>query len=313
MSAEVLSIGELIVEVMRPGVDQPLDRPGEFVGPFPSGAPAIFIDCAAKLGAGCGFIGAVGDDDFGSLCIERLSADGVDVQQISRVEGYATGVAFVGYFADGSRKFLFHIAHAAAGQIPPIDEAYVANGKFLHVCGCTLSISEGLRDRCYAAVDAIADAGGRVSFDPNLRPELLGPERARAMCMPVVEKCYLLLPSGDEAELIAQRDDPDEACKALLDMGPKVVALKRGAKGCRVFSRDGVFDAPAFTIDEVDPTGAGDCFDAGFVTGLMEGLPLEETARLANAVGALGASCKGPMEGTFPRAEVEEFISQGRR
>ncbi|MCD6288120.1 MAG: sugar kinase [Candidatus Hydrogenedentes bacterium] len=311
MSADIISIGELIVEVMRPGVDQPLDRPGEFVGPFPSGAPAIFIDCAAKLGGSCGFIGAVGNDDFGSLCIERLRADGIDISRISRVDGYATGVAFVGYFADGSRKFLFHIAHAAAGQIPRVDKNYARAGRFLHVCGCTLSMSELMRDRCYAAVNAITEGGGRVSFDPNLRPELLGPDQFRSLCMPVVEKCYLMLPSANEAELIAGRDDPDEACKALLDMGPKIVALKRGAKGCRVFSAEGVFDSPGFSIDEIDPTGAGDCFDAGFVTGLMEGLPLDETARLANAAGALSASRKGPMEGTFPRAEVERFMANG--
>jgi sugar/nucleoside kinase (ribokinase family) len=65
-------------------------------------------------------------------------------------------------------------------------------------------------------------------------------------------------------------------------------------------------------VEAVDPTGAGDCFDAGFVVGLLEGLPLEQVGQLANACGALGATKKGPMEGAFQREAVEEFMTAGR-
>ena len=60
----------------------------------------------------------------------------------------------------------------------------------------------------------------------------------------------------------------------------------------------------------MDPTGAGDCFDAGFVVGLLEGLPLESGGKLANACGALGATAKGPDGSAFPRAEVEAFMKK---
>ncbi|MCD6232542.1 sugar kinase, partial [Candidatus Aerophobetes bacterium] len=69
MNIEVASIGELLVEVMRKKVDEPLGVPGTFVGPFPSGAPAIFIDTVARLGVRSGFIGTVGEDDFGKLIL----------------------------------------------------------------------------------------------------------------------------------------------------------------------------------------------------------------------------------------------------
>ena len=100
--------------------------------------------------------------------------------------------------------------------------------------------------------------------------------------------------------------------QALLQTGPEVVALKRGAEGCTIITKDQQLEAPAFTVEAVDPTGAGDCFDAGFVVGLLEGLPLEEVGRLANACGALGATQKGPMEGAFRRDAVEEFMTTGR-
>ena len=70
MSVEVISLGELLVEIMRKEVDQPLDRPADFVGPFPSGAPAIFADAVAKLGHSAGFVGALGNDDFARCYLE---------------------------------------------------------------------------------------------------------------------------------------------------------------------------------------------------------------------------------------------------
>ena len=313
MALEVVAIGEALVEVMRTRIDDPLDKPSEFVGPFPSGAPAIFADQAARLGHKVRFIGAVGDDDFGTCLLHRLQADGLDVTLCPRVPDRATGVAFVTYFSDGNRRFLYHIAHAAAGQMPDLSEDYFQGVKFLHICGSSLSVSEEMREKCYQAVEFTKAAGGRVSFDPNLRPELLGGEEVlRRICSPVVGASYVVLPSGAEAELLSGVSGADEACRALLDRGPEVVALKRGAEGCTVITKDEKIDAPAFQVEALDPTGAGDCFDAGFVVGLLEGLPLEEVGKLANACGALGATRKGPMEGAFPRGVVDRFLKEGR-
>lgn len=312
MSVEIIAIGEALVEVMRTRVDDPLDKASEFVGPFPSGAPAIFADQAARLGHKVGFIGAVGDDDFGTCLLDRLDADGLDATYCPRIPDRATGVAFVTYFSDGNRRFLYHIAHAAAGQMPDLAAEYFAGVKFLHICGSSLSVSERMRNCCHTAVELTTAAGGRVSFDPNLRPELLGGEEAlRRICSPVVEAAHVVLPSGSEAELLTGVTGAEDACRALLDKGPMVVALKRGAEGCTIITADEKIDAPAFTVDAVDPTGAGDCFDAGFVVGLLEGLPLDQVGRLGNACGALGATRKGPMEGAFHRDTVERFMREG--
>ena len=93
-------------------------------------------------------------------------------------------------------------------------------------------------------------------------------------------------------------------------MGVKVVVLKLGDRGCRVFSAEGALDVPGFKVRAVDPTGAGDCFDAGFVSGYLDNLPLYEAARIANAMGALAASRMGPMEGTFSLKEVMDFAGR---
>ena len=308
---EILSIGELIVEIMRKDVDAPLDVAADFTGPYPSGAPAIMADQAARLGHSVGFIGAVGDDDFGLCLTRRLSEDGMDTSYISRLASPATGCAFVTYFSDGNRKFVFHIGNSAAGQMPEPDPRAFEGVKWLHVCGSTLSASEDMRQKCYRACELTVQAGGKVSFDPNLRPELLGGEEAlRRVCGPVLQHAALVLPSASEAEVLTGKGNAEEACQALLDGGCEVVALKRGADGCTVYAPGQKIEVPSFKVDAVDPTGAGDCFDGGFVTGLLEGLPLLDVARLANACGGLGATKKGPMEGAMWRAQVDAFIAE---
>ena len=104
MAPRVIALGELLVEVMRTGLDQPLSQPAEFVGPFPSGAPAIFVDAVARLGMQAGFIGVVGADAFGDCVLGRLRDDGVDTTHCRTAPGYTTGIAFVSYRSDGSRR-----------------------------------------------------------------------------------------------------------------------------------------------------------------------------------------------------------------
>jgi len=104
--AEVWTMGEMLVEIMRPKADMALDQAGEFMGPYPSGAPAIFIDTVARMGHTSGIFGGVGKDDFGKALLDRLKKDGVDVRFVAESAENSTAVAFVTYFSDGSRKFI---------------------------------------------------------------------------------------------------------------------------------------------------------------------------------------------------------------
>jgi sugar/nucleoside kinase (ribokinase family) len=325
LTPQVIALGELLVEVMRKDVDQPLSQPGEFVGPFPSGAPAIYIDAVARLGVSAGFIGVVGGaetapgslvaDAFGECVLGRLRADGVDTSHVHIAPGYTTGTAFVAYRSDGSRRFVFHLPHSAASTLCPgdVDPAYVAGAQFLHVTGSALSIGEAARQACYEAIQICKAAGGRVSFDPNIRPELLGIEKVREICQPVLAQCDLLLPSGPEATMLTGDADQDIACRSLIARGVPIVALKRGEKGSTVYTTreagevDAV-DAPPLAVAEVDPTGAGDCYGGAFVVGLLEGWDLARVARFANIVGALAVTRKGPMEGAPYRRDVLGYM-----
>jgi len=91
-------MGEMLVEIMRPKAGMQLFEPGEFVGPFPSGAPTIFIDTVARLKHSAGIFGGVGKDDFGKNILDRLKKDGVNTDYVFESENESTAVAFVTYF-----------------------------------------------------------------------------------------------------------------------------------------------------------------------------------------------------------------------
>ncbi len=306
MSPDILVLGDVLVEVMRKELDQPLSRPADFVGPFPSGAALIFIDAAARLGGSTGAIGVAGADDFGDCVVNRLVADGVDTTYLRRAPGYTTGIAFVAYRSDGSRKFVFHLPQAAASLLGPddVDPTYVAGVKFLHITGSVMTMSDSARQACYKAVEIVKRAGGRVSFDPNLRPELMGIDKVREICRPILDACDLLLPSGEEAAMLTGDTDAASACRHLLARGLPMIALKQGARGSTVFTRGEEITVPSIEVTEVDPTGAGDCYGGAFVVGLLEGWELPRVARFANVVGALSVQQKGPMEGAPWRHEA---------
>lgn len=307
MTPNVICLGELLVEIMREEVDVPHGKIGKiYRGPYPSGAPANFIDSVARMAENLalttGYIGAIGDDEFGQCIIQKLKKDGVDISQIKTLQAKTTGIAFNQYNSDGGRKFIF--APGAAGEISPndISPSYFKDVKALHIMGSALSISESSKEACYKAIDVAKEKNSNViiSFDPNLRPEMLDIEKILEISEPVLKEATILLPSGEEAEMLARKEDPKEACISLLEKGPEFVVLKQGKEGSTLFTRenpDGIHE-PSFKVKEIDPTGAGDAFDGAFITGYLAKWDSAKILRFANAVGAAKVEFFGPMPNT---------------
>jgi tagatose kinase len=307
----ILTIGEILVEIMavRPGAG--FREPIDLMGPFPSGAPAIFIDQVARLGAPAAMIGAVGEDDFGRLNVERLAADGVDVSAIAVHPGATTGSAFVRYRPDGARDFVFNI-HDSANRflrIDPAAEKVIAEAGHLHVVGSSLG-AEPAAHAVFEALERVKASGGTVSFDPNIRKEMLGAEGLRVAMDRVLAATDLFLPSGDELSLFSSHADPEEAIADLLGRSVQAIVHKQGADGARYVDHNDDLFQPAFTVEEEDPTGAGDIFGATFVVGWCKGVPPAENLRLACAAGARAVLRKGPMEGVSTLAELTRFLDE---
>lgn len=306
-----VTIGEILVEIMATDRGNGFLEPITLTGPYPSGAPAIFIDQCARMGGAAGIVASVGDDDFGRINVERLRADGADVSAISVSRDYPTGSAFVRYRGDGSRDFVFNIAKSAAAQISLDDasKALIGRAGHLHVMGTAFAIP-GAWEIMEHAIGIIKARGGSVSFDPNVRKELLDHPETRTRFARLVEVADLILPSGEELFVAAGVEGEADAIKALFDRNATEVTLKRGQAGSSFFGKDGGrIDCPAFKVEEIDPTGAGDCFGGAYVACRRLGMPADKALDYANAAGARNVTVKGPMEGAGTRAELDAFIA----
>lgn len=306
---KIAAIGEILVEIMADQNGEGFLEPLALTGPFPSGAPAIFIDQVAKLGQPCGIVSSVGCDDFGRINTMRLQADGVDVSAVAIDPSRPTGSAFVRYRESGERDFIFNIEHAACGRINMTPEAkhLFASADHLHVMGSSLSSDRAIEINL-AAAETIKARGGTVSFDPNLRKEMISEHGMHDAMDKIVGLTDLFLPSGAELTLLTDATKTEDALAELFGKGITAVVHKQGASGATYHDAQRSVSMSAFPVTEVDPTGAGDCFGGAFTTYWLRGTDPETALRRATAAGALAVGKRGPMEGTSDRAAIDALI-----
>ena len=313
--SDVLTVGELLAEFMAERVGQTFSEPGNFLGPYPSGAPAIFADQVAKTGTSAAMVGWVGEDGFGDLILNRLRGDGVDVSGIHRADRLPTGTAFVTYHKDGSREFIFNLANSATSLIAAdsVDATLTEGCRFFHVMGTSLT-SEGMIAAVRLGIQRVKEVGGRVSFDPNIRQEVMSSDFIRDAIDFVLKECDILLPSQADLRYFCGNLAEADAVHQLFDKWTlERVVVKNAAQGSTYYDRAQSIHVPSFKVTEVDPTGAGDCFGGTLISCLAQGIDLERTLTLANAAGALAVTKRGPMEGNTTLSELEPFITSAER
>ena len=309
--AEILIMGELLVEIMRPKEDIPLYESDYFRGPFPSGAPGIFISTAARLGHSTAIISGVGDDDFGQNIMRRLKKDGVDVSRVLVSKEGNTGVAFVTYFADGERKFLFYMDNSPCvmARAPETLEG-LEDVKYMHIMGCSLMSSVEFAREIVETMKMMKDNGAKISFDPNVRLEMMRDPEVLQILREVSDASNILMPGVSELKMLTGEEDLDSAVrKAFENENLELLVLKNGSRGSLIYTREGLqIEQGVYKVVQEDATGAGDSYDAAFICGLAEGRSLADAAKMGAAAGALNAAAFGPMEGKISPQTVADMI-----
>ena len=313
---KVITIGEILVEIMATGGDGFLE-PGPLVGPYPSGAPAIFIDQVAKLGQPCGMIGCVGDDDFGLLNVERLRADGVDVSADRRPSRHRRPAAPSSATAPtGPRLRLQHppqrqrarsrrrrAAERACRRRRPLPRHGL-----VAVSPAIAAMARGDRP--------VKARGGTVSFDPNIRKEMLAaPGDAARRSSDVLRGTDLFLPSGEEIPRLRDATDEDDAvARAPRPRHLRPSSSRAGAEGASYYDPDGASPCPAFpSRRSTRPAPATASAQPSYVC-RRDGMPLARALPYANAAALARSAKRGPMEGTSTFAELDAFLdAQTRR
>lgn len=305
---ELLSVGGLIVEIMRPEKGMPFEDIHPFIGPFPSGASAITINTAARLGMKTGIIGITGNDVFGKVAFSRMFSDKVDLSHMLILDGLTTGVAFVMYNEDGSRKFHYCIDYSKV-DLADSRLQFTGLSNWIHLNGTQLAPKSIWRPLCDRTIEHVIKNGGSLSFDTNFRPELTDMESCRINYTPYIQKSRYFLPNFQEMLAFFETKSIEKAIDKAFKLGPEIIVVKNGEKGCIVADqKSGLINVPGFFVNCVDPTGAGDSFNAAFLVARERNLNLEEAGLFANAVGALATTKLGPMQGAPTIDELREFL-----
>lgn len=307
--ANIITVGEILVEIMAEKVGQSFEAPGTFVGPFPSGAPAIFIDQAAKCGSTTMIISSVGNDGFGRLNLQRLREDGVDISQINIHPELSTGVAFVTYKPDGSRDFLYHITNAACGTIDEssVQDEVFQDCRYFHIMGSAI-YNEGSTRAIQKGIQLAKKYNAKISFDPNVRKEIVNDTQKRDLLRSILAVSDIVLAGKDELFYLLGIADEMQCVLQLLDQGVEQVIIKRGSRGASLYMESGDMHIPAYPVQEVDPTGAGDCFGGTYISCINQGIEPIEAIRYAAVAGAMAVTKKGPMEGNTTLAQLRELM-----
>ena len=308
---DLIAIGEPLVEMAA----EAAGRLGD-VDRFRSGwggDTANFVLAAARLGGACGYVTRVGQDAFGRAFVEMLGRQGVDASHVKPDEEHHTGLYFVTYSEERKHRFDYVRRGSAASHLAgaDIDPDYVASARVLHASGISQAISPSCADAIRVAMEIARKAGTAVSYDANVRPALGDRETLRHNFEAALALADIVFASEEDIAHLFGGIPLEAVLDRILGARPRLAVAKLGAKGCLIKSDAGErCHIPAWTVDAVDATGAGDAFGAGFVLALLRNAELSEAGRYANAVGALTATGVGAIAPQPSHAEVVAFMGE---
>ena len=281
-------LGDAVVDLLPDGEGRLLQCPG--------GAPANVAVGIARLGGQSAFIGRVGDDPFGRFMAKTLADEKVDVKSMRLDQAHRTSTVGVDLDDQGERSFTFMVHPSADLFLESADLPTFSAGEWLHVCSIALS-AEPSRSATFEAMAAIREAGGYVSFDPNIRPDLWPDENALRRCLEqALQSADVVKLSVEELAFLTGNVEVNVGLDALMARCPaRLVLVTQGKEGVIAWHDGAVRHYPATPVECVDTTGAGDAFVAGLLFGLAAGQDLTPVIALAQRCGALATTAKGAM------------------
>ncbi|MCO6449541.1 MAG: ribokinase [Caldilineales bacterium] len=256
---------------------------------------------AARLGAPVDFVGCVGDDDFGRAFIKLMQDEGVNLDHLKSRDELATGAGFIIKDTSGHNIITIDIGANQLFSPADVDEAAEHMGADSVVL---IQLEIPLETAMHGAKLGHA-CGSTVILNPAPAHDL------RAQDLSSVD---ILTPNETEARVCLGFDPADptpdvEIARRLLALGCRTVVMTLGERGSMIVTPDSVTEVPAYNIpNTVDSNGAGDSFNASLATGLLEGMPLTDAARFANAVAGLCCTRWDTVPSYHTRQEVEDFL-----
>ena len=274
---------------------------------FAGGSAANVAVGLARLGCRTGFVGKLGDDEYGQWLLRAFAHDGVDTTALLVAQGRQSASCFIAVDDEGERMIVAIPGASLLEDVQELDIAYLQRTRALYIGTAYPGVAA-------TAMDVMHKDEGTVFYAPS---GAWGPD-GLADIRPLIKKADVLLVSKAEAEVLIGPHSPAQGVQVFHSAGAQVVIETLGREGAVVLAQGRLSEVPTFPVSDVrDTTGAGDAFAAGLIAGFVEGLGWAAAARMGCAAAALKIRQVGARSGLPQRAEVQRLLvvaspNQGR-
>jgi sugar/nucleoside kinase (ribokinase family) len=270
---------------------------GQYLGEYPGGMIANFCCAASRFGARTALATVVGDDRYGEMVIAGLQEYGVAIDEVRVRPGGRTYFCIVLLDGSGEKALTIVETDCLLPNADDIDVESFRQARLVHLMASKLDFA------IWIAREA-KKRGALVSLD--LEPSMIGPAPSSLSEL----LCNVDLAFPNEAALCSvSSGSTEENARRLLEMGPSVVVVTRGVRGCLIATSGEELQIPAFRVPVADTTGAGDCFIGAFVVGSLRGWDLLRCGRFAAAAAALSVTKVGSRSALPHISDVESYLA----
>jgi sugar/nucleoside kinase (ribokinase family) len=306
---DVLCVGQLVADILvKPvdSVDFSVDTQKIDLIEVKNGGDCLNTAIGlAKLGNKVGFVGKIGNDQFGDFLTDVIKQYDIDIKGLKIADNVATSAVVVLISKSGERTFLYYGGANDSFKFEDIEPDVVDSTKIVHVGGTyQLPDFDG-----YGAAKLFELARSKnkitsmdVTWDTS--------GKWLKTIQPCLKYLNFFMPSYQEAKMITKKEQPEDIAAFLQNEGVDVVIIKLGKDGSYIKSRHEAFYCPSYATNVVDTTGAGDSFVAGFLTGVLKDWNLAKCAQVASGVSAFCIQHLGATTGIPSFTEVNDFIKK---
>jgi len=290
-NGEILLFGDINIDTVWPVSEFPTPGRDAYAKSVSVGIGGAVVNTAIvldKLGQQTGLLACIGKDIWAEKAAETLNATRINQAYIKVKPEITTGLIFLIVTPDGERTMYSCRGANVQYDASDVDEEVIKNAAMLHISGYAL-VESPQKNAAWRAVELAKKYKVPISLDTGLDPAIHNPQD---LCRLIPELTICVTGLKETAELFGI-SNPEEAATHLLGLGVKTAAIKLGEKGSYIATNNESFHCPAFVVDAVDTTGAGDSFTAGLIYGWSKEMSLKATALTGSLLGALAAAVYG--------------------
>ena len=266
----------------------------------------------ARLGHTAGWISRLGKDSFGEYILNTIHQEGVDTSRVTTDTLHSSGIMFKQPNNEDATEVSYYRENSAATYLSKtdIDLDYLKSAKVLHITGITPILSEDCNEYINAAIEIAHANHILVSFDPNIRLKLWQDNDYRPKLKEIISNSDIVLLGLNEAAQLYGTDDVQTVIDTIFSH-PRVqyIAIKNGSTGAWVCSRNDQHFIEPIPCKCVDPVGAGDGFNAGFLHGILEGKDIKTCGLYGGIVGALATETYGDIDGYPALTKLQDIAN----